>query len=112
MNSATFTIDVRDSDAMPETPWPDVQPFPIRVPIPTRIPAEQPPPLHLGDEGVGGEPELVDGRAGDDTNREDDPPVARRDVLLALEPREVGDIRQRRLEERTVSGEDSRPQGR
>src|SRR6056297_193598 len=37
-NVATPTSDVFDAEPTPQTPWPDVQPLPIRVPIPTRIP--------------------------------------------------------------------------
>ena len=30
--------DVFDADPTPQTPWPEVQPLPMRVPIPTRMP--------------------------------------------------------------------------
>ena len=39
MNTTVAAIERGDSRAMPQMPWPDVQPLPSRVPKPTRRPA-------------------------------------------------------------------------
>ncbi len=39
MNTAVAVIERGERRAMPQTPWPDVQPPPRRVPKPTRSPA-------------------------------------------------------------------------
>ena len=39
MNTTVATIERGDSRAMPQMPWPEVQPLPSRVPKPTNRPA-------------------------------------------------------------------------
>ena len=39
MNTAVAAIERGDSRAMPQMPWPEVQPLPSRVPKPTNRPA-------------------------------------------------------------------------
>ncbi len=105
MKARTPASDVFEADPTPQTPWPEVQPFPTRVPIPTKCHRATAATGDIRSPRATRVDDRVHGRAEDDAEREHEPPVTRGDVLL--EPRLAGDVRERRFEERARAGDNA-----